>query len=502
MEILETLHNLEKKVLLAVKELGEGITINIIIEKTDLKEAEINKGVEWLKEKEIIKLDESSKELFVISETGMKYIDKGLPEHRFLKAILGEPLMIKDIIERAGLDKNEFNIAMGLLIRNGLAALSAGKINITEDGEKKLKGSWGEEELLKILKEKTYYDSIPNALQTFTGSLSYRGLIKRDIDTIKQVFLSDLGRKILPQVRIEDAIDMLTPQLILSGEWKDQKFRKYNIHAPVPKIKIGKKQPYLGFVDNLKQKLVAMGFMEMSGPYVELDFMNDALYMPQDHPARAIHDIFYLKNPEKGSLENYSEALNNVAMTHENGWKTKSTGWGYKYDKTKAARLVLRSQTTNVSVRQMLSKNLKIPGKYFTIDRNFRVDVIDWKHLLEFGQVEGIVLDPDITFKELLGMLKMFAEEVGGIKKFKFVPGYFPFTEPSVELQAWQEGKGWVEIGGAGIFRPEVTEPLGIKVPVIAWGLGIYRMFMTKHGITDMRQVYSTDLKWLREFKG
>ena len=501
MELVETLHDLEKKVLLSLKDIGEGVTVNIIVDESDLKRGEVNKAIQWLKEKNIIKLDESSKELFVTTKLGREYIEEGLPEHKFLKAISKKKLPIKDVIKKAGLSKNEFNIAMGLLVNQGLAEMDKGILEITEDGKKKLEGDWREEKLLVFLKDKKYFDEIKPNMQAFVGSLTDRNLIERDIDKVRQVRLTKLGKEILPKVKIEDTIDMVTPQIIQNKTWKKTKFRKYDINSPVPRRDLGKKQPYLAFLDDLRRKMVGMGFKEMSGPNVELNFMNDVLYMPQDHPARAIHDIFYLKDPAKGSLKDYSKELKNVAKTHENGWKTGSSGWGYNYDKEKAKRLVLRSQTTNVSARKMLSKDLEIPGKYFTIDRNYRVDVIDWKHLIEFDQLEGIVLGNEVDFKQLLGMLKMFAEEVGGAKKIKFVPGYFPFTEPSVELHIWQEGKGWVEIGGAGIFRPEVTEPLGIDVPVIAWGMGIFRLYMNKYNIKDMRQIFSNDLKWLREFK-
>ncbi len=256
------------------------------------------------------------------------------------------------------------------------------------------------------------------------------------------------------------------------------------------------------FLRMVKRKLVALGFKEAVGPFVETAFINDdCLYMPQDHPAREIHDLYYLKRPSKASLEPWKDIVEKVAQTHENGWKTGSAGWGYKYSREEAAKLVLRSHGTALSIRSMISKDLQIPGKYFAIARCFRPELLDRTHLTEFNQAEGIVLDPSLSLRNLLGVLEMFAREVAGADKVRFKPDYFPFTEPSVELQAYKEGYGWMEFGGSGIFRPEVTEPLGIKVPVIAWGLGIDRLYMMHQQIEDIRQLFTTDLEWIRQQK-
>jgi phenylalanyl-tRNA synthetase alpha chain len=190
--------------------------------------------------------------------------------------------------------------------------------------------------------------------------------------------------------------------------------------------------------------------------------------------------------------------VEHVGATHENGWKTGSAGWGYKYSKREAERLILRGHGTCLSARTLLSKDLKVPSKHFSIARVYRPEVVDKTHLSEFNQVEGIVVDEKLTLRDLLGVLGKFAKEIAGADKIRFKPDYFPFTEPSVELSAYKEGYGWVEFGGSGIFRPEVTEPLGIKMPVIAWGLGVDRLFMMRAGMDDIRCIFSQDLDWLR----
>ncbi len=237
----------------------------------------------------------------------------------------------------------------------------------------------------------------------------------------------------------------------------------------------------------------------MPSSLVEFAFFNfDALYTPQDHPAREIFGIYFVKQPRYGSLEEYKPVIKKVEQTHENGWKTGSTGWRYKYSIREARRLILSGHGTCSSVRTLLSKDLEIPGKYFSIARCFRPDVLDKTHLTEFNQVEGIVVDKDLNLRDLLGVLEKFATEIAGADEIKFRPDYFPFTEPSVELTAYKKGYGWIEFGGSGIFRPEVTKPLGINMPVIAWGLGIDRLFMMKAEIDDIRYIFSQDLDWVR----
>jgi phenylalanyl-tRNA synthetase alpha chain len=236
----------------------------------------------------------------------------------------------------------------------------------------------------------------------------------------------------------------------------------------------------------------------MVGTAVETAFFNfDALYTPQDHPAREIFDVYFVKSPRYGSIGASSNIVRNVKKTHENGWSTGSTGWRYKYSVREARRLLLRGHGTCLSARTLL-KSLEVPGKCFSFARCYRPEVVDKTHLTEFNQVEGIVAEENLTLRDLLGILKTFAVEIAGAEKVRLKPDYYPFTEPSVELSAYSKKNGWIEFGGSGIFRPEVTMPLGVKVPVIAWGLGIDRLFMIRAGVEDIRDVFSKNLDWLR----
>jgi phenylalanyl-tRNA synthetase alpha chain len=288
--------------------------------------------------------------------------------------------------------------------------------------------------------------------------------------------------------------------MLKQGTWKNKKFRAYNIALNPPRQSIGRKHPYKEFLDFVKYKFVGMGFEEMRGPLVENEFWDmDALFMPQFHPARNIHDVYFVKDPK--ACKQIEEPFGKrVAAAHKNGGKTGSTGWRYSFDLERAKRLILRSQGTAVSARTLAS-GPKIPGKYFSIARCFRYDAVDATHAPDFYQVEGIVLGTDINFKILLGLLKLFGQEIAKAAEFQFRPAYFPFTEPSVELHVKHPDLGWMELGGAGIFRPEVTLPLGVDVPVIAWGLGLDRMAMIALGIKDIRDLFSRDLDFIRTKK-
>jgi phenylalanyl-tRNA synthetase alpha chain len=284
--------------------------------------------------------------------------------------------------------------------------------------------------------------------------------------------------------------------MLENGSWKDKTFRSYNVNVPPTRLSPGRTNPYAKFLEDVKDKLASLGFEEFDGPLVETEFWNsDALFMPQFHSARDIHDVYRLAKPEYAARIE-EPWLSNVAAAHENGGSTGSRGWNYAFDRDFTRRLILRSQGTVLSAKTL--PKAKIPGKYFGVVRCFRYDQVDATHGADFYQTEGIVLGEDVNLKTLMGMLEMFAIEVAGAKEVKYVPGYFPFTEPSVEVHIKHPVLGWFELGGSGIFRPEVTESLGVHVPVAAWGIGIDRMALMALGLNDLRALFSYDIEDVR----
>ncbi len=418
---------------------------------------------------------------YKLTEEGKLYLKNGLPERNLVNLLDKYPEKSFTIEEAAKKVKN-FPIALKWMLEKGWVSKDSGQLkllkvpNKTEEEialEKIHKGGEVEENVLKILMS--------------------RNLVVKVTETYEKT------KEVLE--RTGNVVVELTSDLIRTGLWKGKKFSPLDVEI-VRKIGMkniipGKRQPYNQFLMLFRQKLVEMGFKEMTGPTIETEFWNfDALYQPQNHPARDWTQTYSLKYPKTGDLPP-KRIVDRVRAAHESGWKTGSTGWGYKWNPKRASQLMPRAHDTAITPRY-LAKGIEIPGKYFNIVRCYRPDVLDVTHGVEFYQTGGIVVAKDLTFKHLLGLLKEFAVEIAGVKKVKFIPDYYPFTEPSCQISGKHPELGWVELAGSGIFRPEVTEPLGIKEPVIAWGFGIDRLAMHALNISDIRELFSRNLQWLR----
>ena len=466
---------------------------------TSLKEVEIMRALQWLQNKGLATIKTNYREVVNLDKNGKIYKSKGLPERKILEALIDKEVSISKIYSLVNLSKEEINACIGLLRSKFAIILIKNKeikIKLTDNGKKLLTDGLPEEKFLA----KTF----PLYLDELSGEEKYildqlrkrKRILKIDLKSYKTTELTELGKEVLEKGLIpeDQRIEHLTPELLKSGQWRRKEFRRYDVLINVPQIYCGKKQPYRAFLDWVRGKLVALGFKEMDGPIVETEFWNlDALYMPQFHSARDIHDIYYVKEAFK--VEIPKELISKVKAFHEAGWK-------YKYDVEKCKKLILRSQGTACSARMLASKDLEIPGKYFGITRCFRPDVVDATHLTDFYQVEGIVIAEKLNLRHLFGLLKLFSKEFAETSETKIVPGYFPFTEPSCEIFAKHEKLGWFELGGAGIFRPEVVKPLlGKDITVLAWGLGLDRLAMLKLGISDIRQLFSHELAFLRNAK-
>lgn len=410
-----------------------------------------------------------------LTSEGQRYLKEGLPEKNLIKKLAQMPLTMQDLKSMTG-----SQIAVSWAKKNGWVEITAGKLELTELGKKAIGMETSIENGLREV------ERIGSTAEPVLGILLSRSLIAEKSE-----------RKAFS----EREIAQLTTDIITSRAWEKVPFRSYDVNAPAPVIHPGKKQAYRAFLDDVKRELIAMGFTEMEGPLVELSFFNaDALYMPQDHPARGIHDVYFVKEPQYGTVKNYEGFLKNVKKAHLEG-AAGGKGWGGTFSERESARLVLRSQGTTLSARTLMNRP-KIPGAYFAVARVFRPEKLDATHLMEFNQLEGVILNERSNFRKLLGLLKEFAVKITGTDKVRFRPAYFPFTEPSVQGMIWHEGLDkWIEIMPAGILRPELTAPLGIKTPVLAWGFGADRLFMIKENITDMRQLFTHDLKLLRDSK-
>ena len=502
------LHPLEVKVLLHYGS-KEPLSHARLVADLGYNLGQANQALSWLAAKELVAETARAQRVFYeITEFGRDCIGKGTYEQRIVAQLADGPLSLPEIAGKLGIEAKDVGSAFGGLSRDKVLAM---------DGDKRAALAPGGEALLKkreaavqaLLKKALSAPLDEGALDAREKELAAsqakkRGaagslfrLVEREEVTYT---LTSAGGQTAAALKSAGATGeeagALTPEMLKSGSWKTVQFRRYNIDVPPTRVLLGRGNPYCTFLARLKDKLASLGFEEFDGPLVETEFWNgDALFMPQFHAARDIHDVYYIKSPTH-AREIGQPWLDQVASTHENGWKTGSRGWGYNFDRTFTRRLILRSQGTVLSAKAL--PGARVPGKYFGVVRCFRYDKVDATHLADFYQTEGIVLGEEVNLRTLLGLLKMFAEEVAMAKEVKYVPGFFPFTEPSVEVHIKHPTLGWFELGGSGIFRPEVTEPLGIKVPVLAWGLGIDRMALISMGLHDIRELFTNSIEAVR----
>jgi phenylalanyl-tRNA synthetase alpha chain len=496
----------ELKILSALKLLDGKATVEQLISQTELSDAAVMRAALVLQQKDLAKVHAKPQVIIKLTSEGETHAEKGLPERQLIKvlAVSGGEAKLDKAFAETGLEPEFKQIALGWILRKKWAIYDSktNTLAIADNFLHQVTVPEGKDEkLLSYLqgKKQVPLSELNPDLQVTVQTLKKRKLLTTENKTPRILEITSAGKQAAKEGEIGEEVTQLTPEIIITGKWRTAKLQKYNIEAPVAKTWPGKKHPYLLFLEEVRTKLVTLGFKEMTGTNVETSFFNfDALFTPQDHPAREEVGIYFVKNPEFGDISAYMDAVEKVKATHENGWVTGSSGWRYQYSIQESKRLILRGHGTCLSARTLLRPDLEIPSRYFSIARCYRPEVVDKTHLSEFNQVEGIVVGEKLTLRDLLGVLEKFALEIAGADKVRFRPDYFPFTEPSVELSAYKEGYGWVEFGGSGIFRPEVTLPLGVKVPVIAWGLGVDRLFMMRAGIDDIRYIFSQNLDWLR----
>ncbi len=504
-ELADSLHPLELRVYEALGQ--ETSFVDKEFECEGLTPAQLRTVIEWQLAKGCMEVVSTDEEHWVeLTELGEKY-KNGTPEQLLVRRLQADgDLAVAELMKTAGLDQKEVGTAVGALKKSGvLVPAESGAVKLAEDAN--LESIEAMDKLIHLVSEagRVKLDSLgPEDAQRVAGASRKRGkakgIFRVGSEQSRTIRLTELGQEVRRVAkdagRSGDEINLLTPEMLADGSWRGKTFRKYNTDIRPPRRIAGRKNPYREFLDYVRRKLIGLGFEEMRGQMVEPEFWNnDALFMPQFHAARDIHDAYFVKEPTRA--ESIEEPFaSRVAAAHTDGGDTGSRGWGYDFDMDMARRLVLRSQGTVLSARWL--HKAKVPGKYFAIARCFRYDQVDATHAPDFFQCEGIVLGEQIDFVTLLGLLKLFAKEVAKAEEIHFAPAYFPFTEPSVEIHMKHPKLGWTELGGAGIFRPEVTGPQGVDVPVIAWGLGLDRMAMMAMGIDDIRDLFASDLNKVR----
>ncbi len=504
-EEIENLHPIETRILLYIaKKNYVSFGVHNIVRETDLVLGQVNQGISWLLSKALIsEKNRTTKIEFTLTDLGLVWEEQGSPHMRIFTYVAQTPSTFAELARQfSDISQSDIGSVYGFLAKENLVRMDSEKCihvqnEITEEMPPVLRAL---EQALRIGKSKDekmhkHVEEMQEAFSKKRGAAA--APFKKTERQIVNYEISELGKKWIEAVQrvgiTGEEINALSIQMLKDGSWKSKKFRAYNITMPPNRVALGREHVYAQFLRQVKDRLVSLGFEEFDGSLVETEFWNsDALFMPQFHAARDIHDVYYVDEPTHARCIP-SVYVDAVAAEHERGSASGSRGWNYSFDKNFTKRLILRSQGTVMSAKTL--PNAAVPGKYFGILRVFRHDKVDASHLSDFYQTEGIVLGDDVSLQTLLGLLKIFAEQFAHAEEVKYVPGYFPFTEPSVEVHIKHPKIGWIELGGSGIFRPEVTKPLGINVPVAAWGIGVDRMATVQMGITDIRDLFSFDLE-------
>ncbi|UCE95640.1 MAG: phenylalanine--tRNA ligase subunit alpha [Candidatus Bathyarchaeota archaeon] len=489
----------EQRTLMTISSLGGKADVDQIVRTSGLAHASVMRASLRLSKEKLVKVIEQKRAIATLNDEGKAYARKGLPERQLMKSLikLGGKARIGRVVANAKLENQLVPIALGWLRQKGWARMEGQDRTLKALKEPK-KGK--DEIVLKILAENgaTITEELKKEEQEAIAALRKRKLVEVEKKTLRILELQAKGRKLIKKgLKLAKEVSQLTPKLIITGKWRKTKLRKFDVTAPGPPMNPGKIHPLQQIIERAREIFLAMGFTEIRGPLIETAFWNfDALFQPQDHPAREMMDTFYLSNPKAGKLPE-KKVVNAVAKTHENGWITGSKGWGYNWKTQEARRLLLRTHTTAETIKY-LSKNKNPPIKVFSVDRVYRNEQLTYKHTAEFYQIEGIVVDKAVTLCDLMGTLKAFYSRFG-LRKVQFWPCYFPYTEPSAQAMVYVPRlQHWMELCGMGMFRPEVLSPMGIEYPVLAWGGGLERIAMVELGLNDIRQLYGNSLSWIR----
>ncbi|MGV8982054.1 phenylalanine--tRNA ligase subunit alpha [Clostridium sp.] len=327
---------------------------------------------------------------------------------------------------------------------------------------------------LQELKESAIKTEIENIRVKYLGKKGELTQILRGMGQLSSEERPIVG-KLANEVR--EAIEILITKATDSIKNKESELKLksevIDISMPGKKQTVGKRHPLDLTLEKINDIFLSMGFAIEEGPEVETDYYNfEALNIPKNHPARGEQDTFYINDS-----------------------------------------LVLRTQTSGIQIRTMEIQ--KPPIKMIAPGKVYRSDAADATHSPIFYQIEGLIVDKGITFADLKGTLELFTQKMFGDKiKTKFRPHHFPFTEPSAEMDATCfvcngegckvcKGSGWIEILGCGMVHPKVLSNCGIDPEVysgFAFGFGLDRITMLKYGIDDIRALYESDMRFLKQF--
>ena len=482
-------------------------TVEQIAEETGLKPETVTRAAFDLREAGLVAVEERGESTAALTDEGRAYASDELPETRLWRVVSDavahdESLPMGEAIGAAGLEGPEVDIALSNYGRKGYGQIDSGEITAGRGFAP------DEDDLEKVALERLADDSFEGDVTEIADTdiltqLESRNLIERSDRTIRKIKLTDEGvTAMMEGVEEAETVDRLTPEMLTSGEWEDVEFAEYNVEADAPAVEGGRVHVLRQASERVKDVLVGMGFQEMEGPHADADFwINDCLFMPQDHPARTHWDRFALDVPPVDNLPD--DLVDRVEDAHRNGVGDDGDGYHSPWSEEFARAVALRGHTTSLSMRYLSGQagaDLDPPQRYFSVEKAYRNDTLDATHLLEFFQIEGWVMAEDLSVRDLMGTFEEFYRQFG-ITDIEFKPHYNPYTEPSFELFGRHpETDEMIEIGNSGLFREEVLRPLGVECDVMAWGLALERLAMLTTGAEDIRDLHGTlaDVEFLR----
>ena len=482
-----SLHPLERKILSTLVSAGS-LPFEALVTASAVQKDQARRALQWLASKGLIRINDSRQSRLEVV---------GSPPELSLVARISEsttPLTV-DQLKSTFESAEEFSAAFG-------RARGAGWIRVEGKAPAVVwlvdsKGPEALGSLVEAIKEGRGEGGLTAEQVAFAADLLKRGVLRRAETRSTCVTITEAGRDAALASVESGLVDRLTPEMLASGEWRSKTLRSLDVEARAPLFHPGRRHPVRDFIREIREVYISMGFTELHGNSVYPAFWNfDALFIPQDHPGREMQDTFYLAGFSDSTLTK-TGIVANVASTHEDGWKTGSRGWGYHWRVEEARRLVLRTHNTVLTVKA-LSQSKEKETRVFAVSKVYRNENLDYKHLAEFHHMDGIMVGEGLNVRHLMGFLKEFYKKLG-MNDVRLWPTYFPYTEPSLEVVAYSDAtKSWIELSGSGVFRPEVTVPLGVRVPVLAWGPGVERLMLMRYGLDDMRALYGDDLSWLR----
>ncbi|MGD1054810.1 MAG: phenylalanine--tRNA ligase subunit alpha, partial [Nitrososphaerales archaeon] len=423
-----TLHPLERRVLSSLAKFGRE-DFQALADDTGLNPDQVRRSIAWLSSKGLVRASEET-------TTRLEVGRRTPPELVLFKSVsssLSPPTL--ESLKSAFESDDEFSAALGRA--RGLGWISVDK-TVTEQVVR-VANKEGPRTLESVIEavRSGQDQSLSEDERGMLTDLLRRGLVVKVQRRETSIEITESGRAASQAIVETPYLERLTPEILASRGWDGKVLRPIDVEAKAPRFYPGRRHPVRDFIKEVRETYISMGFTELEGNSVHPAFWNfDALFIPQDHPGREMQDTFYLEGFTAMEMGRRG-VVANVAATHENGWKTGSKGWGYAWRIEEARRLVLRTHNTVLTVRA-LSESREKETRVFAVSKVYRNENLDYKHLTEFYQMDGIMVGEGLNLRHLMGFLKEFYKKLG-MKNVKLWPTYFPYTEPSLEVVGYSD---------------------------------------------------------------